>query len=192
MEQFLRDVKSCNTEGCTDDERLAIAKKYLSDLNEIPNENSALLSKVKELLRNFIDGKSHSLDAYFREQDGDGRVVGAKWVCSVCGKRNRETKKKYSECDTCGRPKDCILSKKLKQVNEYRVDPTPHLTNATEEELQRIKSTFRNSEQWIGENRNKRVFLSKKMDYEALERTSIKSEIDDVLLSIRQSLNDCT
>eukprot|EP00956_Cyclotella_meneghiniana_P018102 scaffold29919_cov70-Cyclotella_meneghiniana.AAC.14 len=189
MEHFLAEMKRCHVEGSTNEERLVIANEHLSRLNQLPS-NSPLLKKVKELMKSVIDGQSRSLDTFVYDQVGDSQSSGIEWVCSICGKRNRATKKKYIECDTCGRPKDCLVSKTITQLSQYPIDPTPHLTNATKDEIQMIKPGNYRSEKWIGEEGKKSVFISKQTDYVALERTSIKSEIAHVLSSIRQSLGE--
>ena len=163
---------------------MAIAKTYLARIEKLPS--GPLMKKLNELLRGYIDGKSRYFESYINDQVGEPRDLGTEWLCSVCGKRNRDIKKKYIECDTCGRARGCALSKKLKQLNEQRIDATPHLTNATESELQSLRS--------LGTHHEKRhafdSFLSTKSDYEALERSCIKVEIDEVLSSIRHSLDE--
>lgn len=190
VEEFLCEMKQCSIEGCSENDRIVIAKTHLSNLERLPT--SPLLEKLKELIGNFIRaGKCRYLDLYIEDQVGDSRDMGTEWVCSVCGKRNRETKKKYTECITCGKPKGYLVSKKLKQLNDHRhIDPTPHLTNATKDELLMIRnSPDKHRKKWIGDEGVKSMYVSAKIDYEALERNSIKSEIDDVLSSIRQSLD---
>lgn len=189
MEDFFAEMKRCHVEGSTNEERLVIANEHLSRLNQLPS-NSPLLKKVKELVKSVIDGQSRSFETFMYDQVGDSLNSGIEWLCSVCGKRNRDTKKKYIECDVCGRPKGCLVSMTIKQLSQYPIDPTPHLTNATKDEIQMIEPGNYRSEKWVGEEGKKSVFISKQSDYVALERTSIKSEIADVLSSIRQSLDE--
>lgn len=190
MEQFLLEMRRCSIEDCSKDDRVDIAKSYLSRFDQFPD--TPLMQRMKELLSSIIDGKSHAFDTYIHEQVGDSSDMGSEWLCSVCGKKNRDAKRKYTECNTCGRPKGYSVSKKLKKLNECNIDPTPHLTNATKAEIQmiKVKNAYSHREPWIGEEGKKSVFTSTTHDFEALERKSIKSEIDDVLTSIRQSLNE--
>lgn len=187
MEQFLCEMKRCSVEGSTEEERVVIAERYLSNLESLPK--SPLMAKLKQLIGNFIDGKARHLNTYVEEQAGESRYVGTEWLCTVCGKRNHDNMKKYNPCITCGKPKGYVVSKKLQQLNGHCIDATPHLTNATNDDVRMIKSPERHREKVIGDEGKKSFLMSTQSDYEALERTCIKSEIDDVLSSIRQSLD---
>ncbi|KAL3786098.1 hypothetical protein HJC23_003215 [Cyclotella cryptica] len=188
MEQFLYDMKLCSKRGgCDYDERISVAAKHLASIDKLPH--CPLLSKVKELISDSVHQKCRPLYLYIQDQTGAKSFeVGAEWICAVCGRQNNESSKKYEKCFTCGREKGCVGSKKLQRLNECRVDPTPHLTRATKDELAKIESCEHRRERWTGDEGKRRVFVSNKIDYEALERASIKSEINDVLASIRQSL----
>lgn len=188
MEQFLMEMRRCNIEGRSRDDRVEIVKSYLSRFDLFPD--TPLMIKMKELLRNIIDAKSYAFDTYIHEQVGDSRDMGIEWICSVCGKKNHDANKKYTACNACGRSKGHSVSKKLRKLNECIIDSTPHLTNATKDEMQIIRDKNANRQQWVGKEGKKSMFASTKGDFEALERKSIKSEIHDVLTSIRQSLNE--
>jgi hypothetical protein len=190
MEKFLCEMKQCSIEGCNENDRFVTAKTCLSNLERLPS--SPLIEKLKEMVSNFIRaGKCHYLNSYLDDRVGELHDLGTEWLCSVCGKRNRETKKKYTECITCGKAKGYLVSKKLQQLNYHgHIDPTPHLTNATKDESLMIQNICNNHrEKWTGKEGMKSMIVSTKIDYEALERNSIKAEIDDVLSSIRQSLD---
>lgn len=190
VEKFLCEMKQCSIEGCNENDRFGIAKTCSSNLERLPS--SPLIEKLKEMVSNFIRaGKCRYLDSYLDDQVEESHDLGTEWLCSVCGKRNRETKKKYTECITCGKPKGYLVSKKLQHLNDHgHIDLTPHLTNATKDELLMIRNICnKHREKWTGEEGMKSMIVSTKIDYEALERNSIKAEIDDVLSSIRQSLD---
>jgi hypothetical protein len=188
---MMSKLYSLGDEGCSENDRFVIANTCLSNLERLPN--SPLIEKLKEMVSNFIQaGKCRYLDSYLDDQVGESHDLGTEWLCSVCGKRNRETKKKYTECITCGKPKGYMVSKKLQQLNDRRIDPTPHLTNATKDELMTMRNNRnKHREKLTGEEGMKSMIVSTKIDYEALERNTIKAEIDDVLSSIRQSLDAC-
>lgn len=189
VERFLCEMKRCSIEGSTTDERVDIAKTYLANIERLPN--GPLLMKLKELFHGFIDGTSRHLESFVNDQVAESRDLGTEWLCSVCGKRNRDTKKKYVECITCGKAKGYVVSKKLKRLNDHRIDPTPHLTKATKDELKSINyPASMNREKWRGEEGKESFFVSMPSDYEAQGRSCIKSEINDVLSSIRQSLDE--
>jgi hypothetical protein len=186
MELFLNEMKLCNERGCTDEERLSVAKKYLASLDQCAS--SPVWFKVKQIIRSCINGQCRSIDSYIEKQIGE-KVCNTEWICSVCGRRNQEMKKKFSQCVTCGRTKCFVLKKLSTGLNECGVHPTAHLTSASKDEIHAAKSFEYHREKWIGDDGKRLIFISDQCDYESVERMGIRSEINNVINSIRQSLD---
>ena len=197
MEAFVEEMKEFGREGgfqnCTEMERKALndilAQRYLGSLVSLPG--TPIVSKVRKIISNFINGKCRQVEFYIHEQIKDESPREADfWKCAVCGKQNREGKKIQRLCITCGRGKGYSGSKKIQKLNECcGIDATPLTTASSKEELVKAEDIENKRERWDGEEGKRLIFVSKQIDYEALSRNELKNEIKSVLESIERSMD---
>lgn len=110
-------------------------------------------------------------------------LVNNSWTCAVCGKKNHEDGKIQRLCLICGREKGYVGSKRLQVLNQSRVDLTPNVTVATKDEMAKVMEKKRLRLQ--GYEGKQSLFLSNKADYETIEKTEIRDELNNLLTTIR-------
>lgn len=195
METFVEEMKEFRREGgfkvFSEKDRTALndlmVERFLEkDLAHLPN--TPVVCKVREIISNFINGKCRSLEVFIDDQmKNESRDVttDTTWKCAVCGKQRVEVLKKGTVCSVCGHSQD-----QSQMLNSYNIDIMPHTAAATKDELSRANYIESKRKRWLGDEGQRLVLLSKKADYEALEREDIKSEIHNVLASIRLSIDE--
>jgi hypothetical protein len=208
LQSFLEDInefaKSGGFRNSTDNERRALndlmVERYLTEgILKLPT--SPIVKKVKEIISDFIHNKCRGLEYCSltkvkeeedaKEDDEEGSCsTGANfsvWTCHVCGKCN----KKQRVCIVCGRDRNYIGSRKTQQLNKLRIDPTPLTTAAPKDRLLKEAQNSNRCHirpEWRGEEAKRSILTSTKNDYEEQMRVEIKSEINDVLESLRQTM----
>jgi hypothetical protein len=208
LQSFLEDINEFARSGgfrnSSDNERRALndlmKERYLTEgIEKLPT--SPFVKKVKEIISDFICNKCRGLEfcaltkvkeEEVAKEDEEGscstdtntrREATVVWTCQVCGKCN----KKQRVCIVCGRDRNYIGSRKTQQLNKLRIDPTPLTTAAPKGRLLKEAQNSNRCHirpEWRGEE----VLTSTKNDYEEQMRVEIKSEINDVLESLRQTM----
>ena len=213
LQSFLEDINEFARSGgfrnSTDNERRALndlmSQRYLTEgIEKLPT--SPIVKKVKEIISDFIHNKCRGLEYCAltkvkeeeeAKEDSEGSCSTAAnkreatvWTCQVCGKCNKKCNKKHG-CIVCGRDRNYIGSRKTQQLNKLRIDPTPLTTAAPKDRLlkeaQNSNRCHRRPE-WRGEEAKRDILTLTKNDYEQQMRVEMKSEINDVLESLRQTL----
>jgi hypothetical protein len=210
LQSFLEDINEFARSGgfrnSSDNERRALndlmKERYLTEgIEKLPT--SPIVKKVKEIISDFIHNKCRGLEycalTKVKEEEGAkedeegscSTVSNAKketvWTCQVCGKCN----KKQRVCIVCGRDRNYIGSRKTQQLNKLRIDPTPLTTAAPKDRLLKEAQNSNRCHlrpEWRGEEAKRNILTSTKNDYEQQMRVEIKSEINDVLESLRQTM----
>lgn len=112
------------------------------------------------------------------------------WNCAICGKQNNDDGTLQRLCVVCGREKGYAGSKQIQALNQSRLDPTPHLTNAKSEEKKQARQVQKKRSCWKGPEAKQSMFLSSASDYQIAERVEIREEVSSVIESVRASLED--
>jgi hypothetical protein len=195
LESFLDDVNEFARSGgfrnSTESERRALndlmTQRYLVEgIAKLPP--SPIVKKVNEIIRDFIHNKCRALEycalERVKEENscGDDNATTTSWSCVVCGKVNQ---KKQRICVVCGRNRNYQGSKKTQQLNKLRIDPTPLSTIASKECLKEAQKSNKRTSCPAALN----SFMATKADYEELQRCEMKSEINDILESVRSIMD---
>jgi predicted nucleic acid-binding Zn-ribbon protein len=164
-----------------------MAQRYLTE--GIDKLSSPIVKKIKEIISDFIHNKCRALEFRVTERVKEEKsciATTTSWTCQVCGKHNSETaEEKLRACVVCGRKRNYLGSKKTQQLNKLRIDPTPLSTIASKQCLREAqKSNKRSSCPAPHTN----IFATK-ADYEEVQRCEIKSEINEVLESVRSIMD---
>lgn len=192
LESFLEDVNEFARTGsggfrnCSEGERRALndlmAQRYLTEgVETLPP--SPFVRRVKDIISDFIHNKCRALEfcVIERVKEENSCIATTSWKCQVCGKRNSETaQEKLGACVVCGRNRNYLGSKKTQQLNKLRVDPTPLSTIASKQCLREAQNINKRSCPAPPNN-----VLSTKADYEEFQRCEMKSEINEILDSVR-------
>ena len=213
LQSFLDDINEFARSGgfrnSTDNERRALndlmTQRYLTEgIEKLPT--SPIVKKVKEIISDFIHNKCRGLEycaltKVVKEEErakedeevscstdtNTKREATVVWTCQVCGKCN----KKQRVCIVCGRDRSYIGSRKTQQLNKLRIDPTPLTTAAPKDRLMKEAQNSNRCHirpEWRGEEAKRNILTSTKSDYEEQMRVEMKSEINDVLESLRQTM----
>ncbi len=193
MEAFVKEMKEFAREGgfrnCNELVRKAVndslADRYLGPLTALLD--TPIVVKVRQIISSFIEGKCRPMEFYIHEQiRNDSPGDSSFWKCAICGKRNVEGKKIQRFCVTCGREKGYVGSKKMRKLNECSgIDTTPCTTASTKEEYKKAAKHQQKREDWVGDEGQRKIFLSTPDDYEALAREELKIEIASLLETIK-------
>ncbi len=209
LQSFLEDINEFARSGgfrnSTDNERRALndlmTQRYLTEgVEKLPT--SPIVKKVEEIISEFIHNKCRGLEYCAltkvkqeeeakEDEEGscstDANTKREVWTCQVCGKCN----KKQRVCIVCGRDRNYIGSRKTQQLNKLRIDPTPLTTAAPKDRLLKEAQNSNRCHirpEWRGEEAKRSILTSTKNEYEEQMRVEIKSEINDVLESLRQTM----
>ena len=194
FESFLEDVNEFARSGsggfqnCSEGERRALndlmAQRYLTEgIDKLPP--SPIVKKIKQIISDFIHNKCRALEFCVTErvkEENSCIATTTSWTCQVCGKHNSETaQEKLRVCVVCGRKRNYLGSKKTQQLNKLRIDPTPLSTIASKQCLREAQKSNKRSSCAAPVNNT----FATKADYEEVQRCKIKSEINEVLESVR-------
>mmetsp|Transcript_23483 Transcript_23483/g.46996 ORF Transcript_23483/g.46996 Transcript_23483/m.46996 type:complete len:286 (+) Transcript_23483:1213-2070(+) len=193
MEAFVKEMKDFARGGgfqsCNEFVRKSVnnsfVDRYLGPLSRLVD--TPIVVTVRQIINSFIEGKCRPMEFYIHEQIKDESPGDVKfWICAVCGKQNIEGKKIQRFCVICGREKGYAGSKKIHILNECRgIDSTPFITASNEEDYNKAAKIEKTRENWVGHDGQRKIFLSRPDDYEALVRKELKYEIASLLEKIK-------
>jgi len=197
MDDVNEFAKSGGFRNSSENERRALndlmTQRYLVEgICKLPP--SPIVKKVNEIISDFIHNKCRALEYCALDRvkeenstcgDETTTIASMSWSCIVCGKVNSETaQKKQRICVVCGRNRNYQGSKKTQQLNKLQIDPTPLSTIASKECLKEVQK--RNVHSSCPATRTPHAT---KAEYEELQRCEMKSEINDILKSVRSIID---
>mmetsp|Transcript_7345 Transcript_7345/g.11180 ORF Transcript_7345/g.11180 Transcript_7345/m.11180 type:complete len:423 (-) Transcript_7345:41-1309(-) len=171
-----------------------LEEKYITlSLNLLPNEN-VIVCKVKKLINSFLDKCKDSPNDAVGTIDKITNLIGGEkrksadtstclgrkrntWQCVLCGMKEQDLKR--NKCVVCGRSRGY----RPKEYDVHRVCPIKEERAFIEGSayFQKVKES---NETTIDE-RKERQYLYNKKDFEIDSRMKLKSDVSDLLDSIR-------